>query len=97
LIFLGLMTENTILVFFSALSMITGSIYTLWSFGRIAFGNIKESIYKAKDLERIEFYLYTILVYFLFLLGLFPNSILNIFEYECALIMEQAKIQLMLL
>jgi NADH:ubiquinone oxidoreductase subunit 4 (subunit M) len=29
LIFLGLMTENTILVFFSALSMITGSIYTL--------------------------------------------------------------------
>lgn len=94
-IFLGLFSNNSFVVFLASINMITGAAYTLWAYNRIAFGNLKNLIIKENlDLDRNEFYIFFILVYFLFLMGVVPNFIFNLLHVDCANIIEHAKLQL---
>jgi NADH:ubiquinone oxidoreductase subunit 4 (subunit M) len=77
-IFLGLISQNTLVVFLASINMVTGAVYMLYALNRVIFGNLKNLfIQQNLDVDRNEFYLYSILIYFLFLLGLQPNFVFN--------------------
>jgi NADH:ubiquinone oxidoreductase subunit 4 (subunit M) len=89
------MGNNSFIVFLASINMITGAVYTLWAYNRIAFGNLKNLIIKENlDLDRNEFYLFFILIFGLFLLGLKPNCVFDLLHYPCSNIIEHAKLQL---
>jgi NADH:ubiquinone oxidoreductase subunit 4 (subunit M) len=62
----------------SCAGMVLGAGYSLWLLNRILFGNLKKfSISNLKDLTRFEFYLLFPFVFLTFLLGLYPEIIIN--------------------
>lgn len=92
LILLGVFNDSTIITFFASLSMILGAVYMLWTYNRIFFGNLKEIyIKKTLDLTRKEFYIFCILIFFLFLMGIFSYSLLNYLNYTSFIIIELSK------
>lgn len=58
--------------------MVLGAGYSLWLLNRLLFGNSKNiAILYFKDLTRLEFYLLLPFVFLTFLLGVFPEFIVN--------------------
>jgi NADH-quinone oxidoreductase subunit M len=62
--------------------MVLGAGYSLWLCNRIIFGNIKQySISFFKDLDRREFFIFLPFGFLTFLIGIYPDIILN---FVCA-------------
>ena len=92
LIFMGVFQYNILITIFACTSMVLGAVYTLWTYNRIFFGNIKVlSLVKYKDLNRKEFVLFSILICVLFLMGLAPYIFLDAMFLDCLNILEHAK------
>lgn len=92
LILAGVFHDSFIIAFIASISMVLGAIYTLWTYNRIFFGNLKINyIKKYYDLSRKEFYLFFILLLFLFFMGIFSYVILNNFHVNCLNILEKAR------
>jgi len=92
LIFMGVFQYNIIITIFACTSMVLGAVYTLWTYNRIFFGNIKVlTLTKYKDLNRKEFALFLILIFMLFLMGLAPHIFLDTMYIDCLNIIEHAK------
>jgi NADH:ubiquinone oxidoreductase subunit 4 (subunit M) len=78
--------------FFASTSMVLGAVYTLWTYNRIFFGNIKNlSLTSYKDLDKKEMALFTLLIFVLFLMGIFPWIFLDSMFVDCVNILEHAK------
>jgi NADH-quinone oxidoreductase subunit M len=78
LIILGCFEVNSWTALLSASGMVLGAGYSLWLLNRLLFGNIKRfSITKFRDLTRFEFYLLFPFVLLTFILGLFPEVLIN--------------------
>jgi NADH:ubiquinone oxidoreductase subunit 4 (subunit M) len=89
---MGVFQYNIAITFFACSSMVLGAIYTLWTYNRIFFGNIKVlSLTKFKDLNRKETALFSILISMLFLMGLAPYIFLDTMFLDCLNILEHAK------
>jgi NADH-quinone oxidoreductase subunit M len=81
---MGIFFKNFWLSFFSSTSMILGAVYTLWTYNRLFFGNIKESsICFYKDLKKKEFYLLFFLLISLFWMGIYPLFLLQKTVLDC--------------
>ena len=94
-ILLGLFNGNSVATVLASINMVTGAAYTLWTYNRIAFGNIKNLIIKNNlDLNRKEFYIYFILIILLFIMGIVPNFIFDYLHNDCSNIIEHARLQL---
>lgn len=92
-IFVGLFQQNFWAVFFAATSMVLGAVYTLWTFNRIFFGNLRSlSITSYKDLTRKECALFVAPVFSLFLRGLVPHYFFNVFFIDSLNILEHARL-----
>lgn len=92
-IFLGLFRQNFWATLFAATSRVLGTVYTLWSFNRIFFGNLRVlSVTAYRDLNRKEFALFSVLVVALFVLGLTPHFLLDTFYVDCVNLLEHAKL-----
>lgn len=92
-IFLGLLSNNSFVVFLASINMVTGAAYTLWAYNRIAFGNIRNLVIKKNtDLDRSEFYLFMLLIFFLAVMGLMPNIVFDILHVDCMNIIEHCKL-----
>lgn len=92
LIFMGVFQYNIIITLFACTSMVLGAVYTLWTYNRIFFGNMKiVSLTKFKDLNRKEFALFFILIVLLFSMGLAPYLFLDTMYLDCLNILEHAK------
>lgn len=92
LILSGVFHDSFIITFIASLSMILGAVYTLWTYNRIFFGNIKIIYIKSfNDLSKKEFYLFLLLLLFLFFMGFFPYIILNNFHINCLNILEKVR------
>jgi NADH:ubiquinone oxidoreductase subunit 4 (subunit M) len=79
-------------VFFASFSMILGAVYTLWTYNRIFFGNLKNlTIVKSFDLTRKEVYLFSILSFLVLYMGIYSSSILETLHSQSLNILEQAK------
>ena len=65
-----------IIIFFSVITM----SYSIWLFNRVCLGNLRLNFLCSEyiDVDFIEFFILTILLISLFLIGLYPNIILNI-------------------
>jgi NADH:ubiquinone oxidoreductase subunit 4 (subunit M) len=58
--------------------MVLGAGYSLWLLNRLLFGNVKNiSIANLKDLTRLEFYTLLPFVLLTFILGIYPEFIVN--------------------
>jgi NADH:ubiquinone oxidoreductase subunit 4 (subunit M) len=63
--------------------MILGAGYSLWLCNRILFGNIKRnSISVFRDLNRREFAMFLPFLFLTFLIGLYPDIILNFLKHS---------------
>jgi len=81
-IFMVLSKLHLGLVILTISSIILGTIYSLWICNRIIFGNLKSKyIYKYKDLTKVEFIVLFLIIFFVLLLGIFPNIITIIGSY----------------
>lgn len=75
----GLFEFNTFAVLIASINMVTGAAYTLWALNRVNFGNLKTSfILNYGDLNRLEFYIFSLLTFIMLLMGFFPNFVLDI-------------------
>lgn len=92
LIFMGLYKYSFWATFFGATSMVLGAVYTLWTYNRIFFGNIRVlSITSYKDLDRKEVHLFLTLIIMLFTMGIFSYIFLDAMLIDTINILEHAK------
>jgi NADH-quinone oxidoreductase subunit M len=89
---MGLFQQSFWATFFAATSMVLGAVYTLWTYNRIFFGNLRNLfLISYKDLDRKETYLFILLTFLLFLMGIFSYLFLDTFLVDSVNILEHAK------
>jgi NADH:ubiquinone oxidoreductase subunit 4 (subunit M) len=92
LIFMGVFQQSFWATFFASTSMVLGAVYTLWTYNRIFFGNIKVlSLVAYKDLNRKEGALFLILIFALFLMGIGSFIFLDTMLVDSINLLEHAK------
>jgi proton-translocating NADH-quinone oxidoreductase chain M len=78
LVITGTFVSNSSAAFFAATGMVFGAVYSLWLANRICFGNLKLSaIQEFRDVSRREFMLLSPFLVLTFLLGVYPDPVLN--------------------
>jgi len=75
---LDITPANTTIAVFAILSMMFGSIYSLWLFNRVCYGNIQVNfIGLYQDLNKREFVMFCLILVLVFLIGIYPTFILD--------------------
>jgi NADH-quinone oxidoreductase subunit M len=92
LIFMGVFQQSFWATFFASTSMVLGAVYTLWTYNRIFFGNIKVlSLVAYKDLNRKEGALFITLIIALFIMGIYSFIFLDTMLIDSINVLEHAK------
>lgn len=92
LIFMGLFQQSFWATFFASTSMVLGAVYTLWTYNRIFFGNVKVlSLTSYKDLDRKEFALFSTLIIVLLIMGVYSYIFLDTMLVDSINVLEHAK------
>lgn len=77
---------------FASTSIVLGTVYTLWTYNRLFFGNLRSlSISAFRDLTGKEVSLFLTLIVALFTLGLAPHLLLDIFALEVYRLLDLAR------
>lgn len=74
----GSYVKNPVLTSFSAIGMVLGTCYSIWLFNRVCFGCFSPYLLTTKDLTRREVNLLLPLAILTFVLGIFPNLLLDL-------------------
>ena len=78
LIFTGIFSTNTTIAVFAIFSMMFGSIYSLWLFNRVCYGNIQINFISLyQDLNKREFVMFLLILVLVFVIGIYPTFILD--------------------
>ncbi len=78
LIFLGIYNTNSTIAVFAICSMLLGSIYSLWLYNRICYGNIQVNfITLYQDLNKREFVMFGLILILILVIGIYPTFILD--------------------
>ena len=80
LMLLGIYQYNAILALIAGTSIIFGAVYMLWATQRIMFGKTKLITDNFEDIKPLEMAVLTPLVLLIFIMGIYPNFVLNIIE-----------------
>ena len=93
LILVSVFNINSKIGFLICFSMVFASIYSIWLFNRVIFGELKNYnflinnklffkkwFFKFSDINKREFFILLPMVFLNFLLGLYPNLIFNLVE-----------------
>jgi len=89
---MGLFRQNFWGTFFASTSMVLGAIYTLWTYNRIFYGNVRSlSLTAYKDLDLKEIALFSTLLFVLFFMGIASYFFLDTLFIDCVNILEHAK------
>jgi len=81
LILTGIFENNTWVTVMAATGIILSAIYSIWLFNRICFGTLKnenENTDTYGDLNRIDFYVFLILISAMLILGVYSECITNL-------------------
>jgi proton-translocating NADH-quinone oxidoreductase chain M len=78
LILVGVVQQDIIVCFLSAIGIILSGIYSMWLYNRVAFGNLKDYIKNFVDLNNIEFIVFSTLGICVLWMGLFPETFLSV-------------------
>ena len=92
LILMGLFRHNFWGTLLASTSMVLGAVYTLWTYNRIFYGNVRSlSLTSYKDLDRKEIALFSTLIFVLFVMGIAPYIFLDTLFIDCVNLLEHAK------
>lgn len=92
LIFMGVYQQSFWATFFASTSMVLGAVYTLWTYNRLFYGNVRVmSLSLFKDLDRKEVALFSILLFMLFLMGIWSYLFLDTMLVDSINLLEHAK------
>jgi NADH:ubiquinone oxidoreductase subunit 4 (subunit M) len=84
LILLGVFKINFFVSFFATLGVILCGCYSLWLSNRILFGNLKNNFtLNYLDINHREFLILLPLLFFVFLLGIYPKLFLDYLHFNC--------------
>jgi NADH-quinone oxidoreductase subunit M len=93
LTFAGLFPTSPWVTVFAATSRVLGTVYSLWTFNRLFFGNLRVTALSAShDLTRKEALLFAPLLVLLFVRGIFPTPLLNLFLSDVTNLLEHARL-----
>jgi len=85
LILLGAFRSNMLYALLAATGVILGAVYMLWMFQRVMFGQItKEANRILTDLTKREISILCVIVFFVFLMGLYPQAFLRKIDVSAA-------------
>ena len=77
-LFAGVAQDNLFVMVFSSVGIILSGVYSLWLYNKLSFGNLKiQYIRKFMDLTYREFNVLFPLIVLIFLLGIYPNFLLE--------------------
>jgi NADH:ubiquinone oxidoreductase subunit 4 (subunit M) len=78
LVIVGLFQANKMITFLASTGMVLGAAYSIWLWNRIACGNLKVYFVKIfADMNHRELYMFLPLVFLTFLMGIYPEIILD--------------------
>jgi NADH-ubiquinone oxidoreductase chain 4 len=75
--FAGAFTQNPVITFLGATSIVLSAAYSIWLYNRISFGSFSKYLRPVGDLTRREFMLLLPFLFLTLLFGVFPNLILD--------------------
>lgn len=92
LILMGVFRQNFWGTFFASTSMVLGAAYTLWTFNRIFYGNVRSlTLSSFQDLNRKEVHMYITMAFMLVLLGICPHIFLDTMLVDSMNVLEHAR------
>jgi proton-translocating NADH-quinone oxidoreductase chain M len=74
---IGIWQQNPIIAALGATGIVLSACYSLFLYNRLSYGNLSPLLTPVKDLNRREYYLLISLLIPTFILGIFPDVILN--------------------
>jgi NADH-ubiquinone oxidoreductase chain 4 len=74
---IGIWQQNPIIASLGATGIVLSACYSLFLYNRLSYGNLSPLLTPVKDLNRREYYLLISLLIPTFILGIFPDVILN--------------------
>merc|ERR1712045_634139 len=93
MLLLGSFSINSVITFFSAISMILSGCYSLWLFNRVIYGNLKNLwITRFADLTYRELVFFIPLVFCVVVLGIYPELFLDYTRLSVQLLVEYVKV-----
>ena len=81
LILVGIFQKNILVGVLASLGVILAAAYMLWLYRRVVFGKISNSETKnMKDLNNIEIYIFSFLIFMTIFFGFYPEPLINTIE-----------------
>lgn len=89
LVLVGLIENNVFAVFCGLLGVILGAVYAMWLYNRIIFGTLNDLFkHHFADLSFKEFVVVLPLIVLIFILGLFPNALIDLYIFNVYTLLE---------
>ena len=92
----GIFLTNEITGFFSAIGIFLCSIYSIWLYNRIIFGNISNNTTVFKDIDKLDFVIIFSLIFLFLFLGFFPSYITSLTYLDTLFLLECTKISILI-
>ena len=86
LVIISTISISIYLTIFTAIGVVLGAAYMLLLFKNVNFGELKETLSEIKDLEFIEIIYFSLLGFFVILLGVYPKILFNLIDKSVGLI-----------
>ena len=86
LVIISTISINIYLTIFTAIGVVLGAAYMLLLFKNVNFGELKDTLSEIKDLEFIEIIYFSLLGFFVILLGVYPKILFNLIDKSVGLI-----------
>ena len=78
LVLVGVFQKNILVAILASLGVILAAAYMLWLYRRVIFGRIASSeIREMKDLNKVELYIFSSLVFLTLFFGFYPEPLFN--------------------
>ena len=86
LVIISTISINIYLTIFTAIGVVLGAAYMLLLFKNVNFGELKDTLSEIKDLEFTEIIYFSLLGFFVILLGVYPKILFNLIDKSVGLI-----------
>ncbi|MDB9825122.1 NADH-quinone oxidoreductase subunit M [Alphaproteobacteria bacterium] len=86
LVIISTISISIYLTIFTAIGVVLGAAYMLLLFKNVNFGELKETLSEIKDLDFIEIIYFSLLGFFVILLGVYPKILFNLIDKSVGLI-----------
>tara|TARA_B110000444_G_scaffold7485_1_gene6767 strand:- start:326 stop:1789 length:1464 start_codon:yes stop_codon:yes gene_type:complete len=89
LVIISTISINIYLTIFTAIGVVLGAAYMLLLFKNVNFGELKDTLSEIKDLEFTEIVYFSLLGFFVILLGVYPKILFNLIDKSVGLMVIQ--------